>query len=676
MNHPIITNDVYLIGSLIGYATGLVISFLLLVLTIRVRSLPGTPIANILVAFAAVAWNGGGFAHTLTAAHGSSFTGHLALTALAIQFSSAALWPLPILATWRPFAVRRCHRIGFRVLQGTALLAAAVTVPSLWSLALFDVALAPFGTAKMSTVFSGLALVAGAALFLREPQTSRIVRFSALTIFLGVLVSAATVVVRLAISIPLGGTPDAALRVSGQQAPLLVVLGSFLLFARFRSADLFIRHSVRAVLVAVASVAGVLVLQSASIRVLAAGATFPLAMSVFVGSVVIALVMLSFVQLDRRVVEIVDRWIVRPPDYRSVTRQLGDTLRDLHDEARIIAAAETAGRMTLQLEAVEAVPLETLPRSLWPPDIQDGEIVELSEQHPVRMLLAKRKAELLVPVRTGGRITHLLVVTPGETRRGLVTHEVNYLRTVATQLGGRLDILQLERDMRDRAQKETLLRQQLAEAELRALRAQINPHFLFNSLNTIADLIVANPAGAEAMTLRLAKVFRYVLAHSAAPLTTLHQEVDFVRAYLQIEQVRFEGRLHVAIDVHPEIAAEPVPSLLLQPLVENALKHGLAPRPGEGHLWISASNDGDDVCLRVEDDGVGPDADMPPAGYRVSTGAESPAPVADGVGLTNIARRLSVLYGARASLRLQPRGTGGTSVIVRIPRAAAITSVA
>ena len=188
MNHSIVTNDVHLIGSLAGYTTGLVISLLLLVLTIRVRRLPGTPIANILVAFAAVAWNGGGFAYTLAAAHGRSPTGHLALIALAIQFTSAALWPLPILATWRPFAVRRWHRIGFRVLQGTALLAAAVTVPSLWSLALFDVALAPFGAAKMSTAFSGLALVAGAVLFLREPQTSRIVRVSALTIFLGVLV--------------------------------------------------------------------------------------------------------------------------------------------------------------------------------------------------------------------------------------------------------------------------------------------------------------------------------------------------------------------------------------------------------------------------------------------------------------------------------------------------------
>lgn len=674
MDHPIVTSDVHLIGSLVGFATGLVIALLLLVLTLRVRRLPGTPIANILVAAAAVAWNGGGFVHALAAAQGHSLTGRLVLTALAIQFTSAALWPLPILATWRPFAVRRWHRIGFKVLQGTALLAAAVTVPSLWSLALFDVVLVPFAAAKISTAFSGLALVGGAALFLREPQTSRIVRFSSLTILLGVLVAVATIVIRRVA--PLGEELDAVLHVSGSQAPLIVVFGLFLLFARFRSADLFIRHSVRAALVTATSVAGVVVLQSTPIRALAEGAAFPLAVSVFAGGIVVALVILSFVQLDRRVIEIVDRWIVRPPDYRNATRQLGETLRDLHDEARIIAAAETAARVTLQLDAVQSVPLDTLPRSLWPPDIQDGEFVELNERHPVRMLLAKHEAELLVPVRTGGRITHLLVVTPGETHRGLVTHEVTYLRTVANQLGARLDTLQLERDMRDRAQKETLLRQQLAEAELRALRAQINPHFLFNSLNTIADLIVDNPAGAEAMTLRLAKVFRYVLAHSAAPLTTLHQEVDFVRAYLQIEQVRFEGRLHVAIDVHPDIAAEPIPSLLLQPLVENALKHGLAPRPGAGHLWISAANEGDDVCVRVEDDGIGPDADIPPAGYRVPAGADSASSVDEGVGLTNIARRLSVLYGARASLRLQPRGPGGTSVIVRIPRAAAITSVA
>lgn len=674
MQHPFIISDVHLIGSLAGYATGLVISLLLLVLTIRVRRLPGTPIANILVAAAAVGWNSGGFACTLAAALGLSSSDPLMRTALAIQFTCAALWPLPILATWHPFAVRPSHRIGFNVLQGIALFAAAITVPSLWSLVLFDVTLVSFTLAKMSTAFSGLALVAGAALFLRAPQTSRIVRVSSSTMLAGALVAVSTIVVRQTLT--LGQTFDAALHVIGQQAPLLVVLGSFLMFARFRSADIFIRHSVQASLVAVASVAGVIVLQSESLRTFANEAEFPIAMSVFAGSVVVALVILSFVQLDRRAVQIVDRWIVQPPDYRSAARQLGEALQDLHDEARIIAAAETAGRETLQLDAVESIPLDTLPRALWPPDIEDGEFAELDEQHPVRMLLAKPRAELLVPVRTGGRITHLLVVTPGETRRGLVTHEVTYLRGVAAQLGGRLDTLQLERDMNDRAQKETLLRQQLAEAELRALRAQINPHFLFNSLNTIADLIVDNPAAAEAMTLRLAKVFRYVLANSSAPLTTLHQEVDFVRAYLQIEQVRFEGRLHVAIDVHPDTATQPIPSLLLQPLVENALKHGLAPRPGAGHLWISASPDGNDVCVKVEDDGIGPDADIPPAGYRVAAGADAAAAAGSGVGLTNIARRLSVLYGARASLRLQPRDPGGTSVIVRIPRSAAITSVA
>ncbi|HUE00820.1 MAG TPA: histidine kinase [Bryobacteraceae bacterium] len=114
---------------------------------------------------------------------------------------------------------------------------------------------------------------------------------------------------------------------------------------------------------------------------------------------------------------------------------------------------------------------------------------------------------------------------------------------------------------------------QSREAELCALRAQINPHFLFNSLNTVADLIVRDPVRAETMTLRLASLFRHVLAHASRPLTTVRDEVDFVRTYLYIEEARFGDRLRVEISVAREAAADELPSLILQPLVENALKH-------------------------------------------------------------------------------------------------------
>jgi len=209
----------------------------------------------------------------------------------------------------------------------------------------------------------------------------------------------------------------------------------------------------------------------------------------------------------------------------------------------------------------------------------------------------------------------------------------------------------------ERRSREAVLLQQVTEAELRALRSQVNPHFLFNSLNTIADLIVRDPPRAEAMTLRLAGVFRHVLANTSRPLTSIRDEMDFLRTYLSIEEARFGDRLQVEFDVPADAAALQIPSLILQPLVENALKHGLAPKPGPGHLWISARLQPSQVTLLVEDDGMG---------LRTS---QSP-----GVGLANVTDRLRTLYQDRAGLRLEPREAGGTRASVTIPRGEGATA--
>jgi two-component system LytT family sensor kinase len=239
-----------------------------------------------------------------------------------------------------------------------------------------------------------------------------------------------------------------------------------------------------------------------------------------------------------------------------------------------------------------------------------------------------------------------------------VTHDLDHLRAVAAQCGNRLDALRRQEEAIARESREALLQQQVTEAELRALRAQINPHFLFNSLNTVADLIVRDPKQAEAMTLRLASVFRHVLAHAARPLTSIRDEIEFLRTYLYIEEARFGDRLQVEIEMMPAVANEHMPSLILQPLVENALKHGLGPKPGPGHLWISAQEFGDQVRLRVEDDGMGPRR-------TTSLGPRSASP---GLGLTNVAERLRTLYHDRASVILEPRDGGGSRVTVLIPR--------
>ena len=317
------------------------------------------------------------------------------------------------------------------------------------------------------------------------------------------------------------------------------------------------------------------------------------------------------------------------------------------------------------------IELRDLPGSPWPAEIHAGETVELAGSHELQSLLPIPDVELLVPVGTGARVSAVVAVAPGPARRGLVSQEVEYLRSAAAQLGARLDLLKLEREMVERQHREALLQQQLTEAELRALRAQVNPHFLFNSLNTIADLIVTNPIGAEAMTMRLARVFRHVLSRSSRALTSLSDEIAFLRSYLEIEEARFGGRLQVDIDVPADLASESIPSLILQPLVENALKHGLAPKPGPGHLRIAARAEGDSVRVTVEDDGLGPGARAmaPVAESRTPTGETRSTWNSTGVGLTNVAQRLDAVYRDGASVSLEPRETGGTRVTIVVPRA-------
>jgi two-component system LytT family sensor kinase len=386
------------------------------------------------------------------------------------------------------------------------------------------------------------------------------------------------------------------------------------------------------------------------------GALLTPAFHVFGITVLAAALMLAFAFADAPVSKVINRWLFHSPDYRAQSRQLGETLRWLETESDIAAAVENVTRRSLQLEGVRLIALEDLPQPDLPEALMDGEKVELAPSDPLRARLPVLNVEFLVPVDSAGQVTHLLLVSPGSNRPALVSNDLNYLRTVATQCGNRFDALRRERESAERRTREALLLRQVTEAELRALRSQINPHFLFNSLNTIADLIVKDSARAEEMTLRLSEVFRYVLAHSNRSLTSVQDELEFLRTYLSIEEVRFRDRLRVDIEATPETAREQIPSLILQPLVENALKHGLAPKPGPGHLWVSAAFEGNRLRLQVEDDGVG------------LNGTGPGGPHQNGVGLSNIAERLKTLYRDRASMEIEPREAGGSRVTLLIPR--------
>jgi signal transduction histidine kinase len=208
-------------------------------------------------------------------------------------------------------------------------------------------------------------------------------------------------------------------------------------------------------------------------------------------------------------------------------------------------------------------------------------------------------------------------------------------------------------DMKRKLVEEERLRAMATEAELKALKAQINPHFLFNTLNTIAALIHSDPAQAESTVERLAGMFRYVLAGSERGSVPLHEELTFVDDYLKIEQVRFGKRLRFTRQVAPELRDVPVPSLILQPLVENAVRHGQG-EDGTVDLALGVELDGDHVSITIADQGPG--ISEPPANGQFS-----------GHGLRNVNERLQKTYGQAYGLQITANAPTGTQVRLRIP---------
>jgi LytS/YehU family sensor histidine kinase len=202
------------------------------------------------------------------------------------------------------------------------------------------------------------------------------------------------------------------------------------------------------------------------------------------------------------------------------------------------------------------------------------------------------------------------------------------------------------------AERERALRAEAlaTSARLEALRWQLNPHFLFNSLNAISTLVVDNrPTDAAKMISRLADLLRTTLEAPESGEVPLEQELEVVRRYLDIEQVRLGDRLTVEIDIDPAARAARVPSLVLQPLVENAVKHAIAPREGPGRIRVSAVRNNGRVALTVDDDGNG-------------TGAPG-----GGIGLANTRERLQHLYPNAHALTLDKGELGGLRVRVEIP---------
>jgi two-component system LytT family sensor kinase len=209
-------------------------------------------------------------------------------------------------------------------------------------------------------------------------------------------------------------------------------------------------------------------------------------------------------------------------------------------------------------------------------------------------------------------------------------------------------------ELKEKDLLEERLKTLAVQSELKALKAQINPHFLFNTLNTISNLINTNPKKAERTIEKLAQIFRYTLVSSEKEFVTLRDELDFIDSYLEIEKERFEDKLNVKKSISPEMLDISIPNLIIQPLIENAIKHG-ANRKGEVEIEMSIFTEGNVAYIEVKDMGSGiPEEDRENIYEK-------------GTGLKNINERLKKIYGKNYGLAFKENKLHGTIVSVQLP---------
>ena len=216
---------------------------------------------------------------------------------------------------------------------------------------------------------------------------------------------------------------------------------------------------------------------------------------------------------------------------------------------------------------------------------------------------------------------------------------------VATTLG-------YHRQFRERELRAAQLETQLALAQVQALKMQVHPHFLFNTLHAVTVLIREDPAGATRVVTRLGDLLRLTLSRATTAQVSFRRELEILTLYLEIERTRFQDRLEIAYDVQPNTLGALVPDLILQPLVENAIRHGVSPNAGTGRIEVRSLRDGDWLTLEIRDNGAG-----------LAEGHGRP----EGIGLTTTRARLERLYGPQQELTLENLPAGGCVARIRIP---------
>jgi len=637
-------NDSSVIEKSFNFGVGIPLSALLLILALR--SSGENRSAHLGFAVCALTFTLGATVEQIAICLGQSTSSLTVVLAGNLAFCAAAAWPLTILGLWAqgPYPSIWRQQLGRAVLALAGLAAVLLSFGHVTGLLpqkivqLRDVGsrLGRIDLGHDFAAYNGVFFLwIGALVFLPGRLRGRLSWLSTTALLVGITLATIHVAEEHIANPP--AWLHSLVLFSKQFSILLIVAGGLFGFSRFRFSDIFAQKGLRILLGALLALGSSFLARGIFLSPLSENepsrglAVLAFAVTVWIGIICYAKITVLSDWL-------VDRQIFRQADYHRALKSFRETIATEAEPVRIFRTGEELVRSSLRIADATIRANDT-------PEITSG-------------ICQESARECIFPIQKGeGPAAFYLIISPGAGRHTLFNAELDFLREVCLAIGRRLEATDRERENIERAGREAQLVKQLVEAELRALRAQINPHFLFNSLNSVAALIAADPRAAEEMIIRLAKIFRHVLTYHDRPFSSVNEEISFLETYLEIEKVRFGERLQVHFDVQEAVTQLSVPTLILQPLVENSIKHGLGPKVGENQLTIRARKQTEYLELTVEDNGVGAQAPR-----RLS------AHNSIGLGLRNVEERLQTVYhgAARFSFESQPRAGSRAQILIPI----------
>jgi two-component system LytT family sensor kinase len=339
---------------------------------------------------------------------------------------------------------------------------------------------------------------------------------------------------------------------------------------------------------------------------------------------------------------VLDRRLFRRSDYGKAIVEIDIAMKQFVEPSQLLNDVKSRLRAALDAESVEFIPRQAEPT---------GDVI--SESQSTNGTIQRQLLIAEIPVNTSEKSYGSLRFGKRGGRFRYQSEDLAFMTAVARRLAETLRNFDLQSEREAQQLREQHLQALAEQAELRALRAQINPHFLFNALTSLAELSQEDPRATEAAILHLSHVFRYALDASRHESAILEEELSFIESYLAIERLRFEDGLHYEITVSAEARGCRLPPMIIQPIVENAVKHGISRKLGGGTVKIEASIVEEKLWIEIEDDGLGFDPK--------SLGL----PGRQGVGLENVRRRLEKIAGP-GSFKITSRPNAGTKVCLEL----------